>query len=327
VAWGKFIKIGLLFFDEKMVKKKASAKKSAKKKSSGKKAKIKKRPVPGKVITPGGLTKKYSDTMKIAGDREIAYDFALKVHEKFESLIKAIIHFGSGARAKSKPNSDVDIIIVIDDVSIIWDEELIAWYREELRELVLKNPYVKKLHLNTIKLSTWWSDLMKGEPVLINVIRYGSALIDYGGFFEPLKILLNQGQIRSTPEAIYMLLERAPRQMTRGKQALLSSVDGIYWSMVDSAHALLISVGITPPSPELIPEILMEAFVKPGRLDKKFVYDYDEIHTTAKEIIHQKLTNISGKEVDKMFEKADAFLKEMLRLTKEEIKKEDLEKS
>ena len=67
-----------------------------------------------------------------------------------------------------------------------------AWYREELGKIITGNPYRKSLHVNTVKLSTWWDDMMKGDPVVINVLRYGDALIDFGGFFNPLKILLKE---------------------------------------------------------------------------------------------------------------------------------------
>jgi len=222
--------------------------------------------------------------------------------------------FGSSAKRVSTPDSDIDIIIIIDDVSVQWDSELIAWYREELGKLVLRNPYRKSLHINSVKLSTWWADLMRGDPVVINVLRYGDALVDFGGFFNPLRILLKDGKIKSTPESIYTLLQRAPGHMARARQAMLAVVDGLYWTMVDSAHAALIAAGITPASPEDIPDVLKETFVKRKMLHKKYVYYYEEVHSVAKEIIHGKLNSVKGKELDEMFENADSFLGEMAKL-------------
>src|SRR3989338_8483910 len=101
-------------------------------------------------------------TMLIAGEREIAVDFSMKVYKKFDQLIKSIVLFGSSAKKVSTPDSDIDIIIIIDDVSVKWDMELVAWYREELGKLIQANPYVKSLHINSVKLSTWWDDMMRG---------------------------------------------------------------------------------------------------------------------------------------------------------------------
>jgi len=84
--------------------------------------------------------------------------------------------------------------------------------------------------------------------------------------------------------------------------------------MVDSAHAALIAADIMPASPEEIPEVLMEKFVKTKMLNKKYVGYYDEIHAVAKEIVHGKLTKVRGKDVDEWTEQADDFLAEMARL-------------
>jgi len=187
-------------------------------------------------------------------------------------------------------------------------------YREELGRLIEVNPYSRSLHVNTVKLSTWWSDVMRGDPVVINVLRYGDALVDFGGFFNPLRLLLKEGKIRSTPESIYTLLQRAPGHLTRAKQSMLAVVDGLYWTMVDAAHAALIAADVMPSSPEDIPDVLREHFVKKKKLKKKFVEYYDEVHLVAKDIVHGNLTFIKGENLDDWFEKADAFLGEMAAL-------------
>jgi len=253
-------------------------------------------------------------TMMIAGEREIASDFATKVYEKFDQMIKSIVLFGSSAKAAATPDSDIDIIIIIDDVSVRWDEELIAWYREELGKIIQTNPYARALHINTVKLSTWWEDMMRGDPVVINVLRYGDALIDVGGFFNPLRILLKEGKIRATPESIYTLLQRAPGHLLRARQSMLAVVDGLYWTMVDAAHAALISANIMPSSPEEIPKVLTENFVKTKKLHRRYVEDYTEIHMVAKEIVHGKRVSVKGRDLDEWFLRADNFLLEMAKL-------------
>ncbi len=268
----------------------------------------------------GGVTNKIvprkSDvpSMKISGEREIAMDFAMKVYDKFDQMIKSVVLFGSSAKKIAVPGSDIDVIIIIDDVSIKWDEELIAWYREELGKIIVGNPYRKSLHVNTVKLSTWWDDMMKGDSVVINVLRYGDALIDFGGFFAPLRVLLKEGKIRSTPESIYTLLQRAPGHMLRARQSMIGVVDGLYWTMVDSAHAALISAGVQPASPEKIGNILREYFVDKKMLHKKYVGYYEEIHEVTKEIAHGKKTRVRGRDLDNWFEMTDDFLSEMARL-------------
>ncbi len=255
-------------------------------------------------------------TMMIAGEREIALDFATKVYNKFEQTVKAIILFGSSARQESNLDSDIDVIVIIDDVSIIWDEELIATYREELGKIIQTNPYRKPLHVNTVKLSTWWQDMMTGDPVVMNILRYGDALIDHGGFFIPQKALLQAGKIRPTPEAIYNLLQRAPIHLARARNSLLGVVDGLYWACVDSAHAAIIAANISSPSPEQIEQILKDEFVKKGLLKNSYADFYGEIFKLSKEIVYGKLMDVSGKKIDEIKQKTDEFIGEMSGIVK-----------
>src|SRR3970040_2451640 len=166
-------------------------------------------------------------TLQLKKEMDIAMDFATKAYKKFDKIIKSIVLFGSAAKQTAVTGSDIDIIILLDDVSVNWDEELIAWYREELEKIIKANPYQRSLHINTVKLSTWWEDLMRGDPVILNILRYGEPVIDIAGFFEPLKYLLIQGKIKSTPEAIYTALQRAPTHLARSKMSELNSIEGL----------------------------------------------------------------------------------------------------
>ena len=260
-------------------------------------------------------------TLNIATDRGAALDFATKIYQEFGSIIKSVVLFGSSAKKIAVTSSDIDIIVLLDDVSVRWDQELIAHYRQRLGELVKENPYKKSLHINTVKLSTWWDDLNRGDPVIMNVIRHGDPLIDHGGFFSPLKILLEQGKIRSTPEAIYTLLQRAPNQLIRAKNSLFVAIDGLYWCVVDSAHAALIASGEKPASPEHIADKLEEVFVSKKMLKSKHVDTYSELHTLNKGIIHNQIKEIKGKKIDELTYQADEFLKEMARIVNELVEK------
>ncbi|MFZ5954857.1 MAG: nucleotidyltransferase domain-containing protein [Nanoarchaeota archaeon] len=258
--------------------------------------------------------KTQKQTLSIMKEEDIALDFGTKVYKKFDKIIKSIILFGSTAKKIAQPTSDIDIIIIIDDVAVSWDDELIAWYREELGKIIANNPYKKELHVNTVKLSTWWSDLIKGDPIIISILRYGLPIIDFGGFFTPLKILLRDGKIKSTPEAIYTLLQRAPTHMARTKTSLFAAIDGLYWAMVDSAHAAIIAADLTPASPEEIPEILKINFAEKKLLKIKYVEYYSELHELAKSIIHGKTVEVNGKIIDEWTEKIDDFIKTMAEL-------------
>ena len=252
--------------------------------------------------------------MSINREKDVAYELAEKVHKKFSTLIKASILFGSQAKNSAVSGSDIDIIFIIDDASINWDLELVSWYREELGKIVANQEYSKQLHINTIKLTTWWQDLLHGDPVVLNILRYGEVLIDIGGFFNPLKALLIQGKIRSTPEAVYAALQRAPQHIARSKISELGAIEGVYWAMIDSAQAALITAGKIPPSPEHIPGMLKQTFVDSGMLKIDAVKAVKGIYALHKSIAHKEISDIKGVEIDKWQETAEKFLSEMVKI-------------
>ncbi len=300
-----------------MVDEKKDAGDSDSKKDSKKKEKQRKKENKQK----SGKSKINSGTLKLVSERDIAMDFATKVYKEFDKIVKSVVLFGSSAKRTATDDSDIDIIIIIDDAAIKWDPELITWYREELGKLIQKNPYKKSLHINTVKLSTWWQDLLRGDPIVINILRYGEPMIDFGGFFTPLQVLLKEGKINSTPESIYTLLQRAPIHLARAYSSMLAVVDGLYWSMVDSAHAVVIAANIMPPSPEHIALILKQNFVDNKLLDEEFVDDYRDLHFLTKEIVHGKKKDISGEELDKWFDKTEKFVQEMTKLVDKLVEK------
>lgn len=247
-------------------------------------------------------------------EKDIAMDFAEKVHKKFDRVVKASILFGSQAKpGEAVVGSDIDIILIVDDAAIEWDLELVAWYREELAKLISNQKYAMELHVNSVKLTTWWEDMLHGDPVVINVLRYGEALID-DGFFNPLKALLLKGRIKSTPEAVNAALQRVPDHIVRSRVAEMSAIEGVYWAMIDAAQAALMTAGKMPPSPEHIPEMLKSTFVDSGMLKINYVKAVSDLYALHKAIAHKQVSNIKGQEIDSWQDVAEKFLSEMTRI-------------
>ncbi|MBM3232159.1 hypothetical protein FJZ21_02145 [Candidatus Pacearchaeota archaeon] len=251
---------------------------------------------------------------KFRTDKDIAMDFATKVQRKFDHLVKATVLFGSQASGDVKPGSDIDIVIILDDAAINWDMELTAWYREELGKLIAEQNYSKDLHINTIRLTTWWRDLIHGDPIVLNIIRQGQVLIDLGGFFNPIKSLMVQGKIHSTPEAVYASLQRSPYHLTRSKMSMLNAVEGVYWCMVEAAQAALITLGKLSPSPEHVAKMLHENFVETGVLKSEFVKWYYNVFTLHKQIAHGEVKMVKAAEIEAWQEKAEIFMKKMVEI-------------
>ncbi len=252
----------------------------------------------------------------LKSDYDVAYDFSLKAYELFQPTIKSIALFGSTAKGTGKPLSDIDIIIIVDDATIYWDEPLRAWYRNKMQHLVASLRYSKKLHIHTVTMTAFYDQMLAGEPVVINILRYGIPLIDFGGFFHPLKLLLAEGRIKPTRESIYVALNRAPIHLSRARYNILSAVEAYYWCMVDAAHAALMSARKVPPSPEHIGAMLIETFVKKGELDHKYVEWYREMFGLAHHVSHGTISDIDHKDLALYRKRADTFLGEMAKLIK-----------
>jgi len=256
-------------------------------------------------------------SLKLKTSRDIATDFAEKIVQKFDRLVKAVVLFGSTAKNQNTSGSDIDIIVVVDDATIKFDDMFIMWYREELGKLVQQNPYKRDIHINTVKLTTFWEDLISGDPTIINVIRYGQVLIDVGGFFNPLKILLQDGKIRPTPESIHTVLNRVPGHIMRSRLAELASIEGCYWAFVESAQAILMAIKVLPPSPEHIPFLLKENFVDKKLLKMYHIKDFKEVYELHRRIVHGEIKNIDGKTIDIYQEKSADFFKRCVKLLNE----------
>lgn len=255
-------------------------------------------------------------TLKLVEEKDIASDFATKVYKKFDKLIKSIVLFGSQVKHTSTSTSDIDIILILDDASVKFDQELVAWYREELGKIMQANPYKQELHINTIKLTTWWQDLMRGDPVVVNILRFGEPILDFGGFFTPLKILLQDGKIKQTPEAIYNALQRAPGHLARSRASEFGAIEGLYWCMVDSAHAALMAAKQFPPSPEHVSILLKEIFVDNKILNMKYVLWYRDLYVLHRKMVHGEISTIKGEEIDLWQQRADEFLRAMIDIVK-----------
>lgn len=243
---------------------------------------------------------------------DIAYKFTKKIHDELKDMLKAAILFGSTARNKQDTN-DIDILLIIDDVSMEFTPEMIQAYR-----IIVENTVAKvdpKIHITSMKFTSFWEYVRSGDPIAINILRDGLALIDTG-FFDPLQLLLYQGRIKPSPEALWSYFHRAPRTLKNSKRRLLQATVDLYWAVIDASHAALMSINEVPPSPDHVADLLEQKFVKKKLLDKKYPWTMRKMYDLSKQILHGKKRYISGKEYDVLVKEAETFVKVMEELIK-----------
>jgi predicted nucleotidyltransferase/uncharacterized protein (UPF0332 family) len=242
---------------------------------------------------------------------DIAYTFSKKVYKEFSKFIKAIVLFGSTARKKSDGanKGDIDILIIVDDVSIIIDREFVEAYRIIVEKIVAQvNP--KKLHITTLKFTSFWEYVRAGDPVAINILRDGIPIID-SGFFEPLQVLLYQGRIRPSPESMWSYFSKAPVTLHNSKWHIKQGVLDLYWAVIDAAHAALMKLNEVPPSPNHVADMLEQKMVQRGLLKQKHVETMRRFYHISRIILHGQITEISGAQFDDYFKEAKEFVEEM----------------
>ena len=135
--------------------------------------------------------------------------------------------------------------------------------------------------------------------------------------FNPFKILLQNGKIRTSPESIYTTLNRVPEHIVRSELAQVGSIDGCYWAMVESSQAMLMAIKVLPPSPEHIAILLKEHFVNRKLLKMKYVTAMRDLYDLHRKIVHGGITDLSGKTVDNWQNITSDFFKETLRVIDE----------
>ena len=108
----------------------------------------------------------------------MAQKFSQRLWKEFGDFIKAIVLFGSTTQ-QGKERKDVDVLIILDDVRITFSEDIVQTYRVIVEKIVADTDR-EKLHVQSMKFTSFWEYVRVGDPIAINILRYGIALVDTG---------------------------------------------------------------------------------------------------------------------------------------------------
>lgn len=251
---------------------------------------------------PAVNREKYSDEAK-----DLAYEFSKRLLKEVRDFVKGIILFGSVAR-KKQGSDDIDVLVIVDDLSVQMNKALVQGYRVIVKKLV--QDVSPKLHITTLRYTTFWEYARAGDPVGVNILRDGVAIYDTG-FFLPLQRLLYTGRIRPSPESVWSYFGRTSMTLNNAKSHVLQGAFDLYWAVMDASHAALMKTGVVPPSPEHVPDMLREKLVKKGLLDKKYPGICREFYHLSKHIIHRDLKEMKGEQFDHYCALAEEYLEAM----------------
>lgn len=236
---------------------------------------------------------------------DLAAGFAKIAYKEFGSFIKAVVLFGSSARKDGEAKADVDVLMIIDDVNVMISPELTDTYRIITEKIVAD--VSTKLHITTLRFTSFWEYIRVGDPIGINILRDGVSLIDTG-FFDPMQILLYQGRIRPSLESIWVYYSRAPQTLHNSKWHIMQATLDLYWAVIDSSHAALMSIGEIPPSPGHVADLLEEKMVKKGFLNRKYVALMSNFYELAKKIMHREINEVTGRQYERYLKDAQEYV-------------------
>ncbi|MFP4567746.1 MAG: hypothetical protein ACLFN8_02270 [Candidatus Woesearchaeota archaeon] len=255
------------------------------------------------------IHKKHSRTKHNYSARNIdlAYKFSKIIHEELNDLVKGIILFGSAARSRQDTN-DIDMLLILDDVSIRLTPELVQTYRLIVEQSVQK--VSPKLHVTSMKFTSFWEYIRAGDPIAVNIVRDGYAIFDTG-FFEPIQLLLMQGRLKPSQEALWAYYNRGQQFFATSKRRLIDAVMDLYWGAMDVAHSALMSINEVPVSPEHVPDLLEDKLVKTKLISKKIPWTLRKLYSYNKKITSGRLKVVSGVELDALLKEVDFYFDEM----------------
>jgi len=249
---------------------------------------------------------------------KITREFSRKLIKEMGELVRSIVIFGSNTTDTLNKDSDIDLLIVLNNVTVFVTEELKEAYRIITNKLNIDIAN-NKIHIMTLNLSDLWDMSRKGDPVLTNILRDGTPLFDRD-LIMPLQYLLEIGRIRPTKEAIYNYKARAETLLEETSKHMQNSLLDLYYSTIDMAHATLMTIKITPSSPKEIPEIFQKEFKKTPL--EKYGIQIKEIYELFKKVEKNKI-QITGKEIDKYTKQTTKLIKDLNKFIKKELNSEN----
>lgn len=244
-------------------------------------------------------------------DIKIADAFANKLKNELGDFLLSVIVFGSTVRLEATERSDIDVLVVTDDVSFQLTDPLVEAYRIITENVI--NATSRKLHVTSMTLTSFWEYVKAGDPVSINILRDGVGLIDTG-MFVPLQHLLKQGRIRPSEEGVWRYFARAPRTLANSRWHLLQASLDLYWSVIDSAHAALMRKNVIPPTPDHVAEMLERELVKKKELEPRYVDTMKRFYKLSKMITHREIQEIKGSEYERYYLEATDFVNRMKKI-------------
>ncbi|MBW2964257.1 nucleotidyltransferase domain-containing protein [Candidatus Woesearchaeota archaeon] len=247
---------------------------------------------------------------------DIVLRFSNEITKELGELVKSVVWFGSAVRrhfAEGKKSlrdealfgSDIDIMILFDDMVNVLTPEVITAYRI-VTEKTAAN-VSKRLHITTMPVTKFWDYCMKGDPIMINMLRDGNAMFD-AGCFGMAKSMLSSRMIAPGEEVVWIYLGRGPMSVSNAHWNMKQAVIDLHWSVFDAAHSALLHYGIVPDTPEHLVPLVQHHLVGKGMIHKKYASLVAEFMNIGRMLMSGETSKVKGDSYDRYRKEANEFL-------------------
>ncbi len=254
------------------------------------------------------------------------------VLKKFEKYIVCYVLAGSLVQGKARPDSDIDVFVVIDDTDV--KKMTRIELKDKLRAIIIGmgiqagelTGIRNKLNIQVYILTDFWDNVKEANPIIFTFLRDGIPFYDRG-IFMPWKQLLRMGKIKPSKEAIDIFMSSGDQMVQRVKFKLSTiGMEDTFYAILTPSQAALMLYGMPPPTPKETPELMREVFVKKEKLlEEEYIKILENNIKIRKDLEHKVKKELTGKEVDKLLSDSQKYLKRIKKLFKQidKIKEEE----
>jgi hypothetical protein len=149
-------------------------------------------------------------------------------------------------------------------------------------------------------------DVMEYNTKLLVSIRDGKVLHDSMDIVKVIGINIKKGMMAGTREMLlrkFMDIQKEIKEIEHTKERVFENV---FISCLEAAQASLLMKGRIILTPKLVPEMLRIFLLGKG-LERTHIKYCEEIIWTYKSLEHKKIPPLTGKEMDKLSQKAEIF--------------------
>jgi uncharacterized protein (UPF0332 family) len=152
--------------------------------------------------------------------------------------------------------------------------------------------------------------------VIFTVLRDGVPFHDKG-LFSPWRVLLKEGEIKPTAEAIDKMLLSGSIFVQKVNQIIATMItDDLYYAMLNPSQAALMLYGLPPMTYKETPILLRKVFVKNRMLEEEYVKWLEEMIILRKELEAgtRKVSDFNASMLKEQSDRCERYINRMLKL-------------